>query len=296
MNNWENFFRLNESRIAPRAYFFSYDSVQAARTFQRELSSHYQLLSGQWTFNFFTNPLLVPEEFYSQHMSNWGNITVPNMWQMEGHGDLQYTDEGFPFPIDVPFVPSDNPTGAYQRTFTLGETWNDKQTIIKFDGVETYLEVYVNGNYVGFSKGSRLTAEFDISEFAQQGENLLSVRVMQWADSTYIEDQDMWWTGGIFRDVYLVGKEQVHVQDITIRTDFDENYQSATLSCKAQLENLTNNSVSDYSLGYTLFDGQTVVSEGTVNSLSLIRTIALISISIWKTQRIGQQKTLTYTN
>ncbi|MGR6831546.1 beta-galactosidase subunit alpha [Aliivibrio wodanis] len=268
MNNWENFFRLNENRMAPRAYFFSYDSVQSAKTFQRELSSHYQLLSGQWNFNFFTNPLLVPDEFYSEHMSDWGNITVPNMWQMEGHGDLQYTDEGFPFPIDVPFVPSDNPTGAYQRTFTLGETWNDKQTIIKFDGVETYFEVYVNGSYVGFSKGSRLTAEFDISEFAQQGENLLSVRVMQWADSTYIEDQDMWWTGGIFRDVYLVGKEQVHVQDITIRTDFDENYQSATLSCKAELENLTNSSISNYSLNYALFDGKIAVSEGSVNSLS----------------------------
>ncbi|MGR5489306.1 sugar-binding domain-containing protein, partial [Vibrio alfacsensis] len=76
-------------------------------------------------------------------------------------------------------------------TFTLGDNWQDKQTILKFDGVETYFEVYVNGNYVGFSKGSRLTAEFDISSAAQVGDNLLSVRVMQWADSTYIEDQDM---------------------------------------------------------------------------------------------------------
>ncbi|MCV6071008.1 beta-D-galactosidase subunit alpha, partial [Escherichia coli] len=86
-----------------------------------------------------------------------------------------------------------------------------------------------------FSKGSRLTAEFDISKFVQQGENLLSVRVMQWADSTYIEDQDMWWTAGIFRDVYLMGKEQVHVQDLTIRTDFADDYQSATLSAQVEL-------------------------------------------------------------
>ncbi|PKH07717.1 beta-galactosidase subunit alpha [Moritella sp. Urea-trap-13] len=272
MNNWENFFRLNENRMAPRAYFFSYDSVSTATTFQRELSSHYQLLSGQWNFNFFTNPLLVPDEFYTQYMNNWDKITVPNMWQMEGHGDLQYTDEGFPFPIDVPFVPSDNPTGAYQRTFTLGETWTDKQTIIKFDGVETYFEVYVNGHYVGFSKGSRLTAEFDISAFAQQGENLLSVRVMQWADSTYIEDQDMWWTGGIFRDVYLIGKEQVHVQDLTVRTDFDESYQSATLSCKAVIENLTADPVASYSLEYTLFDGATALAAGNIESLSFSST------------------------
>ncbi|MGR5456625.1 sugar-binding domain-containing protein, partial [Vibrio alfacsensis] len=96
-----------------------------------------------------------------------------------------------------------------------------------------------NGNYVGFSKGSRLTAEFDISSAAQVGDNLLSVRVMQWADSTYIEDQDMWWTGGIFRDVYLVGKEPLHVQDVSIRTDFSADYSQATLSCELMLENLS---------------------------------------------------------
>ncbi|HIF9324256.1 TPA: beta-galactosidase subunit alpha [Photobacterium damselae] len=262
MNNWENFLHLHENRMAPRAYFFSYDSVQSAKSFQRELSNRFMLLSGQWTFNFFTNPLLVPEEFYSQKMTDWGHITVPNMWQMEGHGDLQYTDEGFPFPIDVPFVPTDNPTGAYQRTFTLGEQWNDKQTIIKFDGVETYFELYVNGQYVGFSKGSRLTAEFDISAYVQQGENLLSVRVMQWADSTYIEDQDMWWTAGIFRDVYLVGKEAVHVQDFTVRTDFADDYQSATLSCSVELENLTHAVAAGYQLEYSLQDNGVEVAQG----------------------------------
>ncbi|HIF9368145.1 TPA: beta-galactosidase subunit alpha [Photobacterium damselae] len=262
MNNWENFLHLHENRMAPRAYFFSYDSVQSAKSFQRELSNRFKLLSGQWTFNFFTNPLLVPEEFYSQKMTDWGHITVPNMWQMEGHGDLQYTDEGFPFPIDVPFVPTDNPTGAYQRTFTLGEQWNDKQTIIKFDGVETYFELYVNGQYVGFSKGSRLTAEFDISAYVQQGENLLSVRVMQWADSTYIEDQDMWWTAGIFRDVYLVGKEAVHVQDFTVRTDFADDYQSATLSCSVELENLTHAVATGYQLEYSLQDNGVEMAQG----------------------------------
>ncbi|GAL03918.1 evolved beta-D-galactosidase alpha subunit [Photobacterium aphoticum] len=211
---------------------------------------------------------MVPDEFYSQRMTDWGQITVPNMWQMEGHGDLQYTDEGFPFPIDVPFVPTDNPTGAYQRTFTLGEQWNNTQTIIKFDGVETYFEVYVNGQYVGFSKGSRLTAEFDISAYVQQGDNLLSVRVMQWADSTYIEDQDMWWTAGIFRDVYLVGKTPVHVQDLAIRTDFADDYQSATLSCVVELENLSAAKAAGYTLEYALFDNGAVIADGHCESLT----------------------------
>lgn len=91
---------------------------------------------------------------------------------------------------------------------------------------------------MGFSKGSRLTAEFDISAMVKTGDNLLCVRVMQWADSTYVEDQDMWWSAGIFRDVYLIGKQLTHINDFTVRTDFDEAYCDATLSCEVVLENL----------------------------------------------------------
>ncbi len=269
MNNWENYLHLHENRMAPRAYFFSYASMQSAQTFQRELSQRFMQLSGKWTFKYFNNPMLVPDEFYSQMMGHWGYITVPNMWQMEGHGDLQYTDEGFPFPIDVPFVPTDNPTGAYQRTFTLGEQWQNQQAIIKFDGVETYFEIYVNGTYVGFSKGSRLTAEFDISQYVNLGENLLSVRVMQWADSTYIEDQDMWWTAGIFRDVYLLGKEQTHIQDFSVRTNFADDYQSATLNCHVDIENLATAEAVDYTLEYELQDKGSVIASGSCDSLNI---------------------------
>lgn len=262
MNNWENYHLLHENRMAPRAYFFSYPTVEKARTFQRELSQFFFPLSGQWQFHYFDHPLLVPEVFYHSVMNEWSTITVPNMWQMEGHGKPQYTDEGWPFPIDVPFVPTDNPTGAYQRKFTLNENWLNRQIIIKFDGVETYFEVYVNGQYVGLSKGSRLTAEFDISAFVQQGENLLSVRVMQWADSTYIEDQDMWWMAGIFRDVYLIGQQKVHIHDVVIRTDFSDDYQNATLSATLQLKNLTDKAAYNYQLEYALFDGKQQIAGG----------------------------------
>ncbi|MFH5069006.1 beta-galactosidase subunit alpha [Enterobacter cloacae complex sp. 2024EL-00215] len=271
MNRWENIQLTHENRLPPRAYFFAYDTVAQARTFAREASSHFLSLSGQWNFRFFTHPLLVPENFTSHYMADWGDITVPGMWQMEGHGQLQYTDEGFPFPVDVPWVPTDNPTGAYQRWFTLSDNWQGKQTIIKFDGVETYFEVYVNGRYIGFSKGSRLTAEFDISDAVHGGQNLLCVRVMQWADSTYIEDQDMWWTAGIFRDVYLVGKKPTHVRDVTVKTTFDEAYQNATLFCQLELENLAPQPAS-VSLDYTLYDGETVLHQGVTGSLTIGRS------------------------
>lgn len=294
MNRWENIQLTHENRLPPRAYFFSYDTVAQALTFAREASSHFLSLSGQWNFHFFPNPLLVPENFTTQYMADWGQITVPGMWQMEGHGQLQYTDEGFPFPVDVPWVPTDNPTGAYQRWFTLSDNWQGKQTIIKFDGVETYFEVYVNGRYIGFSKGSRLTAEFDISNAVHSGQNLLCVRVMQWADSTYIEDQDMWWTAGIFRDVYLVGKTPTHVRDVTIKTTFDESYKDATLFCQLELENLAPHA-STVSLVYALYDGEVELHQGTTDSLTVSRsTETTFSIEVKQPQQWSSESPCLY--
>lgn len=275
MNNWENIKKSNENRMKERAYFFSYDNTETARTYQRERSRNFMLLNGQWNFKYFDNPFLVPEEFYTQEMEDFGKINVPNMWQFEGHGKLQYTDEGFPFPIDIPFVPTDNPTGAYQRTFVLGKNWNEKQVIIKFDGVETYFEVYVNGNYVGFSKGSRLTAEFDITKYVKEGKNLLSVKVLQWADSTYVEDQDMWWTAGIFRDVYIVGKTKTHIQDYFIKTTFDEKYIDAKLSLDIEIENTENITRNDYKLRWTLFDKNNIIFSELKENISIDKNIKI---------------------
>ena len=269
MNNWENIEKQSENRLPPRAWFHGYDSVEKAKELNREQSLGFSLLSGKWAFNYFDHPQKVPAEFYHQPMAEWGEITVPGMWQMEGHGKLQYTDEGYPFPIDVPFVPTNNPTGAYQRQFSLPSDWLQRQVIIKFDGVETYFEVYVNGHYVGFSKGSRLSAEFDLSPYVKAGENLLSVRVMQWADSTYIEDQDMWWMAGIFRDVYLIGQPQVHVHDLTVVTEFDENYCDAELQISCDLNNISATPVAGLQLHAQLFDGEKCIAEQSLDALSV---------------------------
>lgn len=269
MNNWENIEKQSENRLPPRAWFHGYGSVEKAKELNREQSLGFVLLSGKWTFNYFDHPQKVPDAFYHQPMVEWGEITVPGMWQMEGHGKLQYTDEGYPFPIDVPFVPTNNPTGAYQRQFSLPSDWLERQVIIKFDGVETYFEVYVNGHYVGFSKGSRLSAEFDLSPYVKAGENLLSVRVMQWADSTYIEDQDMWWMAGIFRDVYLIGQPQVHVHDLTVVTEFDENYCDAELQVSCDLNNISATPVVGLQLHAQLFDGEKCIAEQRLDALSL---------------------------
>ena len=257
MNKWENPQLLEEHRLPPHAYFFAYADAETARSFARERSRRFLSLSGMWRFAYFDHPLQVPPSFYSEYMERWGEIEVPGMWQMQGHGHLQYTDDGMPFPVDPPYVPSSNPTGAYQCRWTLGPEWRGQRVVLRFDGVETYFEIYVNGSYAGMSKGSRLASEFDITALLNEGENLLSVRVLQWADASYLEDQDMWWTAGIFRDVYLIGKGAIHVQDICVQTRFDDACRDATLACTIAIS-----ANAGWRLEWSLYDGARQLLQG----------------------------------
>ncbi|OIV35635.1 glycosyl hydrolase family 2 [Mangrovactinospora gilvigrisea] len=156
------------------------------------------------------------------------------MWQVDGYGRLQYTDEGFPFPVDPPRVPADDPTAVYRRTVVLPKAPAGERTVLRFDGVESYAEVYWDGAYVGMTKGSRLAAEFDVTDVAHPGENHLAVKVLQYSDGTYLEDQDMWWASGIFRDCYLLSRPAAHLADFHVRTRrLDGDRAELTLSATA---------------------------------------------------------------
>ncbi len=216
MNKYENQMILHENRLEPRAYFFEYQNNDDASEFNREHACGFLNLCGSWNFKLYNGPEYVLEKMHKQLLANSEQITVPSLWQYEGYGKLQYTDEGFPFPVDVPNIPSDTPTALYQRTFDYVPQAGS--TIIRFDGVESYFELYLNGTYVGMSKGSRLQAEFDISGLVKSGENLISIKVLQYSDATYVEDQDMWWASGIFREVYLFNR-QTQISDAYITTD-----------------------------------------------------------------------------
>lgn len=224
MEKFENPEVLHENRLSARAVIFKYQTIEEALIGKREASNGYQLLNGNWKFKLFDSHKLVEEQLHNELQNDFGEIVVPSLWQYEGHGKLQYTDEGFPFPIDVPHVPANNPTGLYQRVFRVED--DEDNTHITFDGVESYFELYINGRYVGCSKGSRLIAEFDISSYIKRGENLLSVKVLQFCDNTYIEDQDMWWASGIFRDVRITKHNSTEVKDITVVTKIIDESQA----------------------------------------------------------------------
>ena len=237
---WENYKILAQNRLKARAYFIPYSDPQTALSYSRGLSSRFQLLNGVWKFHYAPTPAHAPADFQEIDFDDslWDNIEVPSSWQMEGYGKPHYTNVNYPFPVDPPFVPTDNPTGSYRREFIIPSSWQGQRIHLRFEGVDSAFQVWVNGKEVGYSKGSRLPSEFDITPFVQPGKNLLAVRVYQWSDGTYLEDQDMWWLSGIFRDVYLLSRPQLSVRDFFVQTQLDAAYENAALIVDAWIENM----------------------------------------------------------
>ncbi|QJC22114.1 glycoside hydrolase family 2 TIM barrel-domain containing protein [Arcanobacterium buesumense] len=231
-NNWENNAVISRGTLAPHSYMLSFSTMDQALLRQREEVTDFIDLSGEWNFQLYDNPFRIDDVFLSEIDDQSTTVNIPHMWQFDGFGKLQYTDEGYPFPVDPPFVPSDNPTALYQREIHISEISEGRRYIIRFDGVESYFELYCNGHSIGFSKGSRLSAEFDLTDYLKVGTNLLVVKVSQFSDATYIEDQDMWWASGIFRPVWMYSRPAVHLRDFFISAEMvSENSYRLHLKC-----------------------------------------------------------------
>ncbi len=218
-NDWENPDLTGRGRMNGRTYFFAYPDEKTAMTFDRTASPWFQSLNGTWKFHF--SPTVAEAPSHDADTSGWDNLAVPSSWQMHGYGKPHYTNIVFPFHVDPPHVPTENPTGTYVRTFDVGPDWKGVDVRLRFEGVDSAFYVWVNGKEIGFSKGSRTPAEFDITKYIHAGENRIAVRVMQWSDGSYMEDQDMWWLSGIFRDVYLLARPAAHIADIHVHAPAD---------------------------------------------------------------------------
>jgi len=204
-HHWENPRELKHNRLKPRSNFTNYQDETTALKRDPSASPWFISLNGEWKFFYAPAPEAVPSDFESIgfHDAEWTTLPVPSQWQMNGYGNPHYTNLPYPFPVDPPRVPSNNPTGCYRHVFKLPQDWELRKTVLRFEGVDSCFDVWVNGQYVGMSKGSRLPSEFEITQCLISGENLIAVRVLQWSDGTYLEDQDMWWLSGIFREVSL---------------------------------------------------------------------------------------------
>ena len=256
IRDWDNLEVLHRNRLDSRAYFIPYDNITSALTFKRGRSNKIMLLNGMWKFCYSDFPQEASENFYENtyQVSHWDDIRVPGNWQLQGYGYPHYTDLIYPFPIDPPKVPSNNPTGCYRRDFYIPKAWEDFQIIIRFEGVDSGFHLWVNGEEIGYSQGSRNPSEFDITPFISIGQNTLAVRVYQWTDGSYLEDQDMWWLSGIFRDVLLIGRAKCHVKDIFIKTEFDKAYKNGILRIETKLQNTSLINQDNFKIEYRLLD------------------------------------------
>lgn len=217
---WENEEILQIGRREAHTDFKRHDN------FSEKLS-----LNGEWKFLFLKAPEYSPEHFEEKNYADesWDEIKVPGCWERNGYGKLHYTDVWYLFPINPPFVPSENPTAIYRRSFEVKEGWKNEKIILRFDGVSSAYDVWINGTHVGYSKVSRLGSEFDITDYCETGENQITVRVYRWSDGTYLECQDMWWYSGIFRDVTVYTEPKKAVNDYIVDADLDKTYENGIL-------------------------------------------------------------------
>jgi beta-galactosidase len=167
-------------------------------------------------------------------------ITVPGAWTMQGTDDLPiYLDARMPFPDAPPHVPTVNPTGFYRRTVLISSEWTGRRIVLHVGAAESVLIVRVNGAEIGLSKDSHLAAEFDITPVAIVGENLIELTVVKWSDSSFIEDQDQWWHGGLTRSVYLYSTPIVYLRDVEVLADYDAVDGSGVLGISAMVGSLS---------------------------------------------------------
>lgn len=206
------------NRLPMRATLFPFPDAQSARENQPSSSPYFQSLNGQWDFHLAAKPDAVPADFVSPDFvpgQDWANLPVPSNWAMNGYDRPHYTNVQMPFPQEPPFVPDENPTGCYITRFSLSPNWQGRRVVLHFGGAESVLAVWVNGVAVGVAKDTRLPSEFDITPFLKHGqENTLACVCIKWSDASFIEDQDQWWLGGIYRDVFLYSTEDAFIRDV----------------------------------------------------------------------------------
>lgn len=183
----------------------------------KEQSDRIQSLCGDWKFLYRPGDMVA--DFYAQDTddSAWDTIDVPSMWQYRGYGQCRYPNTMYHFPFDPPYICCENPVGYYRRHFTVAQKASN--TILHFGGVDNAFYVYVNGQYVGFSKGSRIPSEFDVSALVREGDNVIAVKVFTYSDASYLENQDMLMANGIFREVYLMHMDSVYLWDYRVVGD-----------------------------------------------------------------------------
>jgi beta-galactosidase len=247
------------NRLPARASFFSFPGADAALRNARERSPWFLSLDGVWDFMLAPCPEAVSADFilpdFDPPAHGWAKLPVPSNWTMHGFDKPHYTNVRMPFPHDPPNVPAENPTGLYRTSFKVPAAWKGRRIVLHIGGAESVLSAYVNGHAVGLSKDTRLPSEFDITQFVKAGEtNLLAAAVVKWSDASFIEDQDQWWMGGIYREVYLRATGPTYLEDIFCRAELDASLKQGLLRVTVKV-GFDGTAAEGWSVEIQLFDG-----------------------------------------
>lgn len=262
--DWQNPAIIRKNTEQPRAHFYAFENEQQAFTAQRSQSRNFLNLNGNWKFHWVRKPADKPENFHTTNFdsTDWGNITVPSNWEIEGHGVPIYLNIRYPFDKNPPYIPNEyNPVGSYLKTFELPTDWQDQQVFLHFGAVSGAMTTWVNGREVGYNEGSKTPAEFNIGKYLKAGENLIAVQVYRWSDASYIEDQDFWRLSGIQRDVYLYATPDSHIQDFSVQASLDDNYTNGLFSLRVSLRHFDQKTTAN-TVSYQLLDGKKLMSSG----------------------------------
>lgn len=266
----------------PHAYMIPYQNDELAARGIRSESDRLISLCGQWNFRYYAS-LCEVEDFTAAEAATagkWDTLAVPSCWQMtlgRGYDTPHYTNVTYPFPVNPPHVPEQNPCGLYQRFFEVSEADLERKIYLTFEGVDSCFYVYINNRFVGYSQVSHMTSEMAINEYLTAGVNDIKVLVLKWCDGSYLEDQDKIRLSGIFREVYLLLRDPVHVRDLYVRSELNEEMTQATVCAEVEL-------TGEAEILYRLCDPSgKILSDGSVTSKegSATLTIPVSAPTLW---------------
>lgn len=287
-NEWESPEQLSWNKEQPRSWSFPFDNAENARKLLPENSPYWMSLNGEWDFNWAPNPDSRPKEFFRPEFATqeWDKIKVPSNWNIEGiqpDGTLKY---GVPIYVNQPVIfqhrvavddwrggvmrtpPAHwttfkhrNEVGSYRRSFEVPANWDGRELFVSFDGVDSFFYLWINGHYVGFSKNSRNTANFNITPYLKKGENVMAVEVYRNSDASYLEAQDMYRLPGIYRNVSLFSMPKLAIQNMEAIPDLDNNYANGALQITTDLRNLGAKATKEHKMVYTLYANKLYTQE-----------------------------------
>jgi len=258
--DWENPLLTSLNTVKPHVSYVPYDTEAQAIKNNPAESSLFFLLNGKWKFKLSDNYTQVPEGFFKTGFdaSSWNMIDVPSTWEVQGYSYPIYTNIPYEFysknPLP-PHVPYDyNPVGTYLTQITVPETFKGKNVFIHFGAVKSFLYIWLNGKYIGFSKDSKTPAEFDLTPYLKAGSNTLALQVFRWSDGSYLECQDMWRMSGINRDVFLYARPQTYVRDFFAKGNLKENYTNGNLELDVLFNKISAEDAENLKLQINLYD------------------------------------------